>query len=74
MQLKIQPRLQLETWSLYWKASTRTHTQCLDAFTLDLNGATSCTVARMMDQVRCNIRHGSRQWNNCSDNTEQNLF
>lgn len=51
MQLQLQPRLQAETFSLYWKEPTKTETKCLDAFTLTLD-AESTTVASLMDQVR----------------------
>jgi hypothetical protein len=34
MQLVIRPRLQLETWSLYWKEPMRTDTQCLADVTI----------------------------------------
>lgn len=37
MRVRIQPRLQKETWSLYWKESMHTDTECLDAFELDVD-------------------------------------
>jgi hypothetical protein len=50
LQLTVQPRLQSETWSLYWKESTRTFTDCLKPVSLSLD-AEATTVANLMDQV-----------------------
>jgi hypothetical protein len=51
MQIKVQPRIQRETWSLYWKASSKTDTECLEAVTLDVDDPGSSTVAALMDKV-----------------------
>eukprot|EP00803_Ostreobium_quekettii_P009568 evm.model.scf_3075.1 EVM.evm.TU.scf_3075.1 scf_3075:1507-2152(-) len=39
MKLTIQPRIQKETWSLYWKESMNTETQCLEPYTLDVDSS-----------------------------------
>ncbi|GLC36072.1 hypothetical protein PLESTB_001383500 [Pleodorina starrii] len=36
MKVRVQPRLQVENWSLYWKESLQTQTQCLDPIELEL--------------------------------------
>ena len=36
MQLLVQPRVQKEKWSLYWKTSMHTKTEILDAFEISL--------------------------------------
>ena len=41
MTLNIQPRVQRETWSLYWKESMRTDTECLKSFHIETDGATT---------------------------------
>jgi hypothetical protein len=51
MQIKVQPRIQRETWSLYWKEPTKTDTQCLEAVILDVDDPGSSTVAALMDKV-----------------------
>eukprot|EP00878_Enallax_costatus_P026463 GHUV01028398.1.p2 GENE.GHUV01028398.1~~GHUV01028398.1.p2 ORF type:complete len:103 (+),score=25.70 GHUV01028398.1:259-567(+) len=52
MQVKVQPRLQLETWSMYWKQPSKTDTRCLDTITLKVDDAGVDTkVSTMMDQV-----------------------
>ncbi|KAF6264957.1 hypothetical protein COO60DRAFT_1634011 [Scenedesmus sp. NREL 46B-D3] len=51
MQIKVQPRIQRETWSLYWKEPTKTTTQCLEAVTLDVGDPGSSTVAALMDKL-----------------------
>ncbi|PNH10820.1 hypothetical protein TSOC_002359 [Tetrabaena socialis] len=38
MKVLVQPRLQVESWSLYWKESLKTSTQCLEPLELDLPG------------------------------------
>lgn len=53
LQLTVQPRLQSETWSLYWKDTTKTVTDCLKPVRLAFD-AEATTVANLMDQVRCN--------------------
>ncbi len=41
MRVTVQPRLQTETWSLYWKESMNTKTDCLDATHVEVDdGAT----------------------------------
>jgi len=50
LHITVQPRLQAETWSLYWKESTKTATSCLKPVTLAFD-ADSTTVAALMDQV-----------------------
>jgi hypothetical protein len=52
MQITVQPRIQRETWSLYWKEPTKTDTQCLQAVTLTVEDPDSSTVAALMDKVR----------------------
>lgn len=41
MDVVIQPRIQNETWSLYWKESMKTNTVCLDKLTLTLDPSSS---------------------------------
>ncbi|PNW80252.1 hypothetical protein CHLRE_08g384050v5 [Chlamydomonas reinhardtii] len=36
MRIRVQPRLQVENWSLYWKESMATDTQCLKPIVLEL--------------------------------------
>lgn len=55
MQIKVQPRIQRETWSLYWKAPTKTDTVCLEAVTLDVDDAGSSTVAALMDTLAAQL-------------------
>eukprot|EP00879_Flechtneria_rotunda_P002667 GHRR01002872.1.p1 GENE.GHRR01002872.1~~GHRR01002872.1.p1 ORF type:complete len:164 (+),score=41.56 GHRR01002872.1:298-789(+) len=56
MQLKIQPRVQTEIWSLYWKEPTSTETKCLDAVSMDFDGGDgSTTIASLMDQVAAHL-------------------
>ena len=45
VEVKIQPRLQVESWSLYWKASLHTETQCLDSFALEVDPRTTSVKA-----------------------------
>jgi len=35
--VKVQPRVQKERWSLYWKESMSTATECLDALDVDID-------------------------------------
>lgn len=42
--------MQAETWSLYWKESTKTETECLKPVTLSFD-ADATTVSNLMDQV-----------------------
>eukprot|EP00878_Enallax_costatus_P019704 GHUV01020796.1.p1 GENE.GHUV01020796.1~~GHUV01020796.1.p1 ORF type:complete len:131 (+),score=40.29 GHUV01020796.1:259-651(+) len=56
MQVKVQPRLQLETWSMYWKQPSKTDTRCLDTITLKVDDAGVDTkVSTMMDQVAAQL-------------------
>lgn len=48
--MTVQPRLQAETWSLYWKESTKTVTDCLKPVSLQFD-AKGTTIASLMDQV-----------------------
>lgn len=50
LQLTVQPRLQAETWSLYWKETTKTSTDCLKSVEMSFD-AEGATVANLMDQV-----------------------
>lgn len=53
MKIKIQPRLQLETWSLYWKQPSKTDTRCLEAIMLEVDdGGPDTTVSTLMNQVQ----------------------
>ncbi|KXZ41739.1 hypothetical protein GPECTOR_299g809 [Gonium pectorale] len=36
MRVLVKPRLQVENWSLYWKESLKTSTECLEPIELDL--------------------------------------
>lgn len=47
MKLVIQPRVQVETWSLYWKESMKTDTLCLEALTVEVGPA--MTVQQLME-------------------------
>lgn len=51
LQLTLQPRLQAETWSLYWKDTTKTTTDCLKPIQMGFD-AEATTVANLMDQVQ----------------------
>ena len=42
----MQPRVQKEKWSLYWKESMSTKTDCLDAFQLDVEPSTTIAEVR----------------------------
>lgn len=41
IKFNIKPRVQKETWSLYWKESMNTETLCLDPFTVEMDSSTS---------------------------------
>ncbi|GIL55817.1 hypothetical protein Vafri_11174 [Volvox africanus] len=47
MKVRVLPRLQVENWSLYWKESLLTQTQCLDPVELEL-AADSATVGDLL--------------------------
>lgn len=51
LQLTLQPRLQSETWSLYWKDTTKTTTDCLKPIQLGFD-VEATTVANLIDQVQ----------------------
>eukprot|EP00882_Tetradesmus_deserticola_P015533 GHRQ01016552.1.p1 GENE.GHRQ01016552.1~~GHRQ01016552.1.p1 ORF type:complete len:130 (+),score=42.85 GHRQ01016552.1:225-614(+) len=55
MNIKVQPRIQRETWSLYWKEPTKTETQCLEAVTMNVDDPGSSTVAALMDKLAAQL-------------------
>lgn len=51
--LKVQPRLQKEKWSLYWKESMATKTVILDTLSLEVNGSTTIAEVQQMTAKLC---------------------
>lgn len=58
MRVTVQPRLQTERWSLYWKEPSRTDTACLPPLSLELDGGAS--IAALMQQVRAALHLRAR--------------
>jgi hypothetical protein len=54
MEIVIQPRLQNETWSLYWKESMKTNTVCLENLKLTVDPTT--TVEGVLKVVEENLK------------------
>ncbi len=48
--LTVQPRVQKEKWSLYWKESMSTKTDCLDAFQLEVEPNTTIAEVRQLPE------------------------
>ena len=55
MRINIQPRLQEEAWSLYWKDSLNTVTQSLENLWIEIkdpgSGSQGVTVQQLLDQA-----------------------
>lgn len=58
VRVTVQPRLQTERWSLYWKESLHTDTECLPALQLeaDPSAPLSALLAKAAEQLRWPVR------------------